>query len=109
MNAMRVLRTSVISIALAGFALAQVPPPAPGGAPGPGRGALPPVVIGPSAPVPAEVAIPRPFPGELTQVNEAVTNWIASLKPSAADAGKGTLPAGTSSPTMDILTPGGLI
>ncbi len=59
---------------LAGHALAQPP------APVPGRAAFPPVVIGPSAPVPPEVAIPRPTPEELTQVNDALTKWIASNK-----------------------------
>lgn len=37
---------------------------------------LPPVVIGPPAPVPPEVAIPRPSPAELEQVNAALKNWI---------------------------------
>ncbi len=72
----------IVSLALTGYALAQTPPPAtataPGTVPGPGRGAFPPVVIGPSAPVPPEVAIPRPTPAELAQVNDAVTKWIAS-------------------------------
>ena len=65
-------------LAAAGLALAQVPPS--GNAPGrgAGRGGFPPVVIGPSAPVPAEVAIPRPTAAELTQVNEAVKQWIDS-------------------------------
>ncbi|MGA7234253.1 MAG: GDSL-type esterase/lipase family protein [Bryobacteraceae bacterium] len=72
----------IVSLALTGYALAQTPPPAtataPGTVPGPGRGAFPPIVIGPSAPVPPEVAIPRPTPAELAQVNGAVTKWIAS-------------------------------
>jgi len=42
-------------------------------------------VIGPSAPVPPEVAIPRPTPTELAQVNEAVKKFIqtdtSSTKP----------------------------
>jgi lysophospholipase L1-like esterase len=46
--------------------------------PGPGRGNLAPVVIGPSAPVPPEVTIPRPTPEELAQVNSALAKWIAS-------------------------------
>jgi lysophospholipase L1-like esterase len=33
-------------------------------------------VIGPSAPVPPEVAIPRPTPAELAQVNDAVRKYI---------------------------------
>jgi beta-glucosidase len=50
---------------------------APGGAnaPGRGRGATP-IVIGPSAPVPPEVAIPRPTPAELAEVNAAVKTFI---------------------------------
>jgi lysophospholipase L1-like esterase len=42
-----------------------------------GRG---PVVIGPPAPVPPEVAIPRPTPSELAQVNDAVKKFIAADK-----------------------------
>jgi len=53
----------------------------PGGPPGgPGRGNFAPVVIGPPAPVPAEVAIPRPTPAELEQVNAALQRFIASDK-----------------------------
>jgi lysophospholipase L1-like esterase len=78
----RALRVSVALLALTGHALAQVAPPAaanaPGTAPGPGRGGFPSVVIGPSAPVPPEVAIPRPTPAELARVNGALTKWIAS-------------------------------
>ena len=77
---------SVGLLALMGHALAQVaPPPAngPAPAPGPGRGGFAPVVIGPSAPVPPQVAIPRPTPEELAQVNEAVSKWIASDQSSA--------------------------
>lgn len=73
---MRTFYLPVGILALAANAFAQ--PPAP--APGPGRAAFPPVVIGPSAPVPPEVAIPRPTPEELTQVNDALTKWIASNK-----------------------------
>jgi len=75
----RPLEIAVGVIALAGIALAQGPPPGPGG-PGPGRGNFAPVVIGPPAPVPPEVAIPRPTPDELTQVNDALANWIVSDK-----------------------------
>jgi lysophospholipase L1-like esterase len=39
-------------------------------------------VTGPAAPVPPEVAIPRPTPEELTRVNDAVSKWIASDKSS---------------------------
>jgi lysophospholipase L1-like esterase len=59
-----------------GAALAQ----APGGPPGPGRGGFAPVVIGPPAPVPPEVAIPRPTPAELEQVNAALKRFIDSDK-----------------------------
>ncbi len=76
---MRTLLFSVMTLALAGQIFAQ----APGGRGGPGRGAnFAPVVTGPSAPVPPEVAIPRPTPAELTQVNAALTQWIASNKSS---------------------------
>ena len=56
---------------------------APGGPPGPGRGGFAPVVIGPPAPVPPEVAIPRPTPAELEQVNAALKRFIDSDKSSA--------------------------
>jgi len=80
----RVLHVSVAFVVLAGHALAQAPPAgnAPGAGPGPGRAALAPVVIGPSAPVPPEVAIPRPTPEELAQVNDALGKWIAADKSS---------------------------
>ncbi len=50
------------------------------GAPGAGRGAAAPVVTGPSAPVPPQVAIPRPTPAELAQVNAAVKAFIDNDK-----------------------------
>jgi lysophospholipase L1-like esterase len=50
-------------------ALAQAPAPG-------GRGGFAPVVIGPPAPVPPEVAIPRPTQAELEQVNAAVKRFI---------------------------------
>ena len=53
---------------------------APGGPPGPGRGGFAPVVIGPPAPVPPEVAIPRPTPAE---VNAALKRFIDSDTSSA--------------------------
>ncbi len=79
----RLYRCSVVLLlALAGPAIAQVPTPTPANAPGPlqgpGRGALAPVVIGPSAPVPPEVAIPRPTPAESVQANDAVKRLIDS-------------------------------
>jgi lysophospholipase L1-like esterase len=77
----RVLHISLAFLFVTGLTLAQAPPFAngPGGASGRGP-ALPPVVTGPSAPVPPEVAIPRPTPEELTRVNVAVTKWVASDK-----------------------------
>jgi len=83
----RLLHASVVLLALTGGATAQVPPPASATAPGatqaPRGGGFPPIVIGPPAAVPPEVAIPRPTPAELTQVNEAVKKLIDSDKSSA--------------------------
>ena len=79
-------RVSVVFLALTGLALAQVTPAgnAPAGRGGtPGRGGFAPVVIGPPAPVPPEVAIPHPTPTDLAQVNQAVKKWIDSDKSSA--------------------------
>ena len=73
----RPFQTAVCFLAFVGLSQAQGPPP---GAGGPGRGNFAPVVIGPSAPVPPEVAIPRPTPGELTEVNDAIAKWITSDK-----------------------------
>ena len=61
-------------------AFAQAPAP---GAPGGGRGGLAPAQIGPPAPVPNEVAIPRPTPAELEQTNAALKRLIDSDKSSA--------------------------
>jgi lysophospholipase L1-like esterase len=79
---------SIALFALASYALAQQAPAAnPAGAAqqgpgpaaqGPGRGAVTPVVIGPPAPVPAVVAIPRPTPDELAKVNDAIKAWVSS-------------------------------
>jgi lysophospholipase L1-like esterase len=44
--------------------------------PAQGRGGGPPIVIGPPAPVPPEVAIPRPTLAELAEVNGAVKRFI---------------------------------
>jgi lysophospholipase L1-like esterase len=77
----RTPHVSIALLAIASCALAQppAPPNAPGGPPqGPGRAAFAPVVIGPAAPVPPQVQIPRPTPQELTQVNDALQAWIAS-------------------------------
>jgi lysophospholipase L1-like esterase len=72
---MRRLLLALLLVAPAtGTALAQGPPP------GGGRGGFAPVVIGPPAPVPPEVAIPRPTQAELEQVNTAVTRFVASDK-----------------------------
>jgi lysophospholipase L1-like esterase len=78
----RTLRVAVVGLGLVGLVLAQGGPPAgaPGGAPGGGRAPLPPIVIGPPAPVPPEVAIPRPTPDELARVNADVAKWIAADK-----------------------------
>src|SRR5580692_1020596 len=79
MPMIRVLHLSLAFLILTSLTLAQVPN---GAAAASGRGAiaLPPVVTGPSAPVPPEVAIPRPTPEELTRVNDAITKWVASDK-----------------------------
>ena len=78
MNKRGLLRVLVIAGLAGGVAanntLAQTPPGAPGR--GQGRGAFPPVQIGPPAPVPAEVAIPRPTPTELMQVNDELKKLI---------------------------------
>ena len=91
----RSLLSSFVVLALsATVAFAQAPAAAtdapqgargavPAGAPGPGRGAFPPVQIGPPAPVPAAVAIPRPTPAELEQVNSALKGLIDSDKTTA--------------------------
>jgi (4-O-methyl)-D-glucuronate---lignin esterase len=51
-----------------------------GAAPAAGRAGFPPVQIGPPAPVPAAVAIPRPTPAELEQVNAALQTLIQNDK-----------------------------
>jgi lysophospholipase L1-like esterase len=83
----RVFHVTLVLFAFAGFALAQGPPTSAatttGNVQGPGRGGLTPVVIGPSAPVPPEVAIPRPTPLELAQVNESLKKWVDSDSSSA--------------------------
>jgi lysophospholipase L1-like esterase len=70
--------------ASAGAASAQgAATPGPIGPAGPGRGGFAPVVIGPPAPVPPEVAIPRPTPAELEQVNAALKRLIDEDRSSA--------------------------
>ena len=66
-----------------GTSIRAVSAQGPGGPPGAGRGGFAPVVIGPSAPVPPEVAIPRPTPTEQEQVNAALKRLIDSDKTSA--------------------------
>jgi lysophospholipase L1-like esterase len=66
-----------------GTSISAVSAQGPGGPPGAGRGGFAPVVIGPSAPVPPEVAIPRPTPTEQEQVNAALKRLIDSDKTSA--------------------------
>ena len=85
----RMLYVYAVLLALTASALAQGQLPSPANAPvvapGPGRGGFAPIVIGPPAPVPPEVAIPRPTPSELAMVNDAVKKWIdadtSSVKP----------------------------
>jgi lysophospholipase L1-like esterase len=70
----------VLSLLLSLFVATAASAQGPGGAPGPGgpgRGNFAPVVIGPPAPVPPEVAIPRPTHAELEQVNAAVKAFVA--------------------------------
>jgi lysophospholipase L1-like esterase len=63
----------IVATLPAGTAFAQGPPSG-------GRGGFAPVVIGPPAPVPPEVAIPRPTPTELEQVNATLRRLIDSDK-----------------------------
>jgi len=74
----RLILLVLLSAFVTSVASAQAPP-GPGG-PGPGRGNFAPVVIGPAAPVPPEVAIPRPTPTELEQVNAALKRLIDADK-----------------------------
>jgi beta-glucosidase len=61
---------------------ARQTPPAGQTAPGPGRAqagrGFAPVVIGPAAPVPAEVAMLRPTPDEIAQINAALHKLVAT-------------------------------
>ena len=88
-------RLSILAAVVCGSAVfAQSPAPAPAGAgqagqapAGAGRGqgrgpAFPPVVIGPPAPVPPEVALPTA--AEVTQMNDAMMKFIGSDKSAAA-------------------------
>ena len=62
-----------------GGVVGGVPGGIPGGVAG-GRAGFAPVVIGPPAPLPPEVAIPRPTPTELEQTNAAIKRVIANDK-----------------------------
>src|SRR5215467_5569260 len=84
------MRRSLSAVVLASIvgaycatAAAQNAPPAGPAAAGRGRGFAP-VVIGPPAPVPPEVAIPRPTAAELGEVNGAVKRFVDSDKSSTA-------------------------
>jgi lysophospholipase L1-like esterase len=83
----RVRYATILVLTVTSLAFAQVPPPAnpPAARQGAGRGGFVPIVVGPPAPVPPEVAIPRPTPAELEQVNQAVKRLIdaddSSAKP----------------------------
>src|SRR5215467_2836954 len=70
--------TIVLGASVAGIAQAPAP-----GIPGGGRGAFAPVQLGPPAPVPPEVAIPRPTAAELEQTNAELKRLIASDKSAA--------------------------
>src|SRR5262245_58121350 len=86
----RIMKRSLSAVVLASIvggycatAAAQNAPPAGAVAAGRGRGFAP-VVIGPPAPVPPEVAIPRPTAAELAEVNGAVKRFVDSDKSSTA-------------------------
>jgi lysophospholipase L1-like esterase len=78
-----VRNASAVFLIAAGLAAAQVAPPVNAARPPQGRGNFPPVVVGPPAPVPPEVAIPRPTPSDLTQINDALRKLIDSDKSAA--------------------------
>ena len=65
------------------FAQTTSPATTPAAAQASARPVLGPVIVGPSAPAPPEVAIPRPTPMELAQVNQAVTRLIGADTSSA--------------------------
>jgi lysophospholipase L1-like esterase len=87
---------STALLSLPASLLAQTPPSPPpataagpgtgpaGRAQGPGRGVFAPVVIGPSAPVPPEVAMLRPSAAELALINDAVKKFIDSDRSAAS-------------------------
>ena len=81
---MSLYHTLVIGLGVTGLAIAQAPPAGNAAAArGVGRGGFAQVVIGPPAPVPPEVATPRPTPTELAQVNQELKQWIDSNSSSA--------------------------
>ena len=71
---------------LANVLAQQTPPAAPptGGQPGRGPGFVQ-IQIGPPAPVPIEVAIPRPTEAERAEINAAVKKFVDSNKSSSKD------------------------
>ena len=79
-----VLFPMILVLGAAGLAAPrwQAQPPAQGAAPArgqaPGGRGFAPVVIGPSAPVPAEVAMLRPTPEEIAQINAALQTMVAT-------------------------------
>jgi lysophospholipase L1-like esterase len=73
----RLCGSIAIGFVCAGPAAAQTTPIVNTPPAGTGRGFAP-IVIGPSAPVPPEVAIPRPSADELAQVNAALRKFIDS-------------------------------
>jgi lysophospholipase L1-like esterase len=89
MNSPRIVRLlALAAIALAGTVnvstqTSQGGPPAAPVAGQRGRGFAP-VQIGPPAPVPPEVAIPRPSPAELAQLNDALRRLVETDKSAAA-------------------------
>jgi len=64
-RSLSIAATAVFSVAMAAGAASQ------------GRGGGP-IVIGPPAPVPPAVAMLRPTPGEVAQVNDAITRMLAA-------------------------------
>jgi lysophospholipase L1-like esterase len=75
---LRLAAVPALAVVLAAGVLAQTP----AGGPQAARG---PVVIGPSAPVPPEVAMLRPDTGEVAQINDALKTFIATNNTPAAE------------------------
>ena len=72
----RLMNLTILSLALAGGTWATLSAQAVQGPPA-AQTPRPPVVIGPPAPVPPEVAMLRPTQAELEQVNAALTKMAA--------------------------------